>query len=57
MLKFRNRLTHSLMYVAEDRKEEYLEAGHTLASDDPVPVEEEQPIVEKKPKRTAKRGK
>lgn len=30
MIKFINKLTGSEMWVAEDRKEEYLKAGHKL---------------------------
>ena len=49
MVKFINKHTGSVMWVADDRKEEYIEAGHKLAS---VPKAEE---PEKKPvKRTKK---
>ena len=32
MLKFINRLTGSVMWVAEERKEEYMAAGHRPAA-------------------------
>lgn len=44
MIKFINALTHTEMWVADERKEEYLEAGHKLASEicaKPTKVEEE----------------
>jgi len=53
MVKFVNKATHGIMWVAEERKQEYLEAGHKLASE---PVEEK-PTEESKPKRNGKRGK
>lgn len=52
MLKFINAFTHTEMWVADERKDEYLDAGHALASDAlPVAKEpEEVPVkVEKKP--------
>lgn len=33
MVKFINKLTGSVMWVADERVDEYLEAGHKLASD------------------------
>jgi len=44
MVKFINRLTGNPMYVAEDRKDEYLAAGHKLAGG---------AVPEAKPKKTA----
>lgn len=32
MVKFINKLTGSVMWVAEDRQEEYIAAGHKLAA-------------------------
>lgn len=43
MITFINSLTGTEMLVADDRKEEYLAAGHRLAADNadmPEPVEE-----------------
>lgn len=37
MIKFINKLTGTVMYVSEDRAQEYKEAGHTPASDSPHP--------------------
>lgn len=33
MIKFINKLTGTVMYVAEEREQEYKEAGHVPASD------------------------
>lgn len=33
MIKFINKLTGTVMYVAEEREQEYKEAGHIPASD------------------------
>ena len=53
MVKVINRFTKTTMWVAEERLEEYLGAGHVLASDNvcPVVVEEpkEEPVEEIKP--------
>ncbi len=38
MIKFINRATNTPMWVADERKEEYLRAGHRLA---PVPCAKE----------------
>lgn len=56
MVEFINKLTGSLMLVAEDRVEEYKAAGHTLAASAPVKPAEKKP-AEKKPTRksTAKK--
>ena len=45
MIKFINRFTGSEMWVADDRKEEYIGAGHKLA---PTPSEKPQKEPEKK---------
>ena len=39
MLKMINRVTGSVMWVTEERKDEYLAAGHKLAAE-PAPTEE-----------------
>ena len=49
MIKFINKLTGGEMWVADDRKEEYLSAGHSLAED--TPKAEDKPA-----KTTRKRG-
>lgn len=36
MVKMVNRLTKTVMWVAEDRVKEYTEAGHSLASDNSI---------------------
>lgn len=33
MIRFVNSLTGSIMWVADERKEEYLQAGHKLAAE------------------------
>lgn len=33
MIKFINKLTGTLMWVTDERKEEYIAAGHKLAAD------------------------
>ena len=65
MIKFVNRFTGSTMFVAEDRKDEYIEAGHKLASSPVKAVkaaeaepEKEEPKEEpKKPAKKATRKK
>lgn len=49
MIKFINAVTGSDMWVADDRKDEYLAAGHKLAEDAPK--------TEKKPTKTTTRRK
>ena len=57
MLKFISKLTGNVMYVAEDRKEEYLAAGHKLAVEE-VPAVTRTEEVKKAPKKaTAKKKK
>lgn len=49
MVKFTNKFTNTTMWVADERKEEYLSAGHSLAD---APVEQKPEEVEEvKPKR------
>ena len=54
MIPFVNRLTGSLMWVTDERKEEYLRAGHRLALEpEAKPVEasyEEEPKKDTKKK-------
>ena len=50
MIKFINRTFGNEMWVADERKEEYLAAGHKLAVENPKPVA---PVI--KPKKTAKK--
>lgn len=60
MIKFVNKLTHTIMWVADERKDEYLGAGHKLA---PLPcakpakvaVEEPKEVKEEPKKATPKR--
>lgn len=40
MVKFINRDTHTVMWVAEDRVEEYKAAGHKLAASPSAPKSE-----------------
>ncbi len=49
MLKFINMITHTEMWVADERKDEYIEAGHTPVSDTLVAKTPEPVKVEKKP--------
>lgn len=60
MIKFKNRLTGTTMWVADERKDEYLAAGHKLAATcvkptEEKPVEAEKTVEEVKPKRTRKK--
>ena len=41
MIRFINELTGTEMFVADDRKEEYIAAGHILAADVPVKAKKE----------------
>ena len=57
MIKFINRLTKTIMWVADERKDEYLRAGHELALDSSKPIEvadEVEPEVVKTKKATKK---
>ena len=54
MIEFINRLTKTKMWVADERKDEYLAAGHILAagSAKPTETEAEPPVKEaKKPRK------
>lgn len=52
MIKFKNRLTGTLMAVAPEREAEYLAAGHTRV-DAPAAVPARQPAEEPAAKQTA----
>ena len=54
MLKFINMFTHTEMWVADERKDEYIEAGHALASVAPSAKEPEKPVEVKEKKATTK---
>ena len=49
MIKFINRLTHSEMWVADERKDEYLAAGHRLAATSAKPEKTVSRSEERKP--------
>ncbi len=53
MIKFINGITHTEMWVADDRKDEYIAAGHTPAVD--VEVKAEKPAEPKKRTTTKKK--
>lgn len=46
MIKFINALTGTEMLVADDRKEEYLAAGHRLAASFSVKAKKAEPVKE-----------
>ena len=48
MIKFINKLKGTEMWVADERKDEYLRAGHKLALDCAKPTKEEPKEPEKK---------
>ena len=48
MVKFINRITHTVMYVEDGRKDEYIKAGHKLVEDKPKPVETKKPVAKKR---------
>lgn len=52
MIKFINRLTNTIMWVADERKDEYLGAGHKLA-----PLPSAKPTVGEETPKRKKRGK
>lgn len=54
MVKFKNRITKTVMYVDDSRIDEYIKAGHELIIDKPKPVKVEKPAV-KKTKTTKKK--
>ena len=49
MIKFVNRLTGTVMWVADERKDEYLRAGHKLALSCAKPSE----VADEEPKKVA----
>lgn len=61
MIKFINRATKTPMWVADERKNEYLEAGHELASScvkkpvEETEVEDVKPVKEVKKKTSKKK--
>lgn len=56
MIKFINRMTGTVMWVADDRVEEYQAAGHRLAAD-PKPEKPAQEPEPEKPAQIPKRRK
>lgn len=52
MVKFINALTGTEMFVADDRKEEYMAAGHRLAAV-PSAVAKKTETVKEEPKKTS----
>lgn len=55
MVRFINSLTGTEMFVADDRKEEYLAAGHTLAVNPPV-TKKAEPVKEEPKKEVIKKA-
>ena len=51
MIKFTNALTGTEMLVADDRKDEYLAAGHILAA---IPIAKKAETVQEEPKKVNK---
>lgn len=51
MVKFINKTTNTDMWVADERKDEYLEAGHKLASTPVVKPAETEEVKKKTPKK------
>lgn len=47
MVEFINALTGTLMLVPDERKEEYLAAGHKLAASAPAPAAVKEPVKRK----------
>lgn len=56
MVVFINSLTGTEMLVADDRKEEYLAAGHRLAADDSFKAEKAETVIEKPKKAIIKKS-
>ena len=56
MIKFINSLTGTDMLVADDRKEEYLAAGHRLAVNDSDKTEKAETVIEKPKKAPVKKS-
>ena len=55
MIKFINSLTGTEMFVADDRKEEYLAAGHVLAVKPPVEAKKAETVKEEPKKEVIKK--
>lgn len=58
MIKFVNRLTGTIMWVADERKDEYLRAGHRLALScaKPSEVADEEEPKKVAPKKATKKA-
>lgn len=56
MVVFINALTGTEMLVADDRKEEYLAAGHRLAVNDSAKTEKAETVIEKPKKAIIKKS-
>ena len=56
MIKFINSLTGTEMFVADDRKEEYLAAGHVLAVNPPVKAKKAETVIEEPKKEVIKKA-
>lgn len=56
MIKFINSLTGTEMFVADDRKEEYLAAGHVLAVKPPVVAKKAETVKEEPKKEVIKKA-
>lgn len=56
MVKFINRITGTEMWVHESREQEYINAGHKRATEEPIKEPEKKP-AEQPPKRKATRKK
>ena len=56
MIKFINSLTGTEMFVADDRKEEYLAAGHILAVKPPVVAKKAETVKEEPKKEVIKKA-
>ena len=56
MIKFINSLTGTEMFVADDRKEEYLAAGHKLAVKPPVVAKKAETVKEEPKKEVIKKA-
>ena len=56
MIKFINSLTGTEMFVADDRKEEYLAAGHVLAVKPPAEAKKAETVKEEPKKEVIKKA-
>ena len=57
MIKFVNRITNTEMWVADERKDEYLAAGHVLAAEISAKPTETVEAKEEQPKKAATKKK